>query len=170
MAEIYRETARYADAEPLFKRSLAIWEKALGPEHRDVAISLNNLATLYVNQGRYADAEPLYKRALAIKEKAFGADHPDVADTLNNVAILFASSGNSENALAYSRKATAAVIAHAATETTGAQRKEGAGGLVEQRTDYFVRHVANLAASARKRIEPKTELGREALIMAQWAI
>jgi hypothetical protein len=26
----------YADAEPLFRRALAILEKALGPEHRDV--------------------------------------------------------------------------------------------------------------------------------------
>ena len=92
-----------------------------------------------------------------------------MADTLNNLADLSTSSGNAESALAYSRKATAAIIAHAATETTGAQRKEGAGGLVEQRTDYFVRHVANLAAAAQKRLEPQSELGREALIMAQWA-
>ena len=38
---------RYADAEPLYKRSLAIREKALGPDHPDVATSLNNLAELY---------------------------------------------------------------------------------------------------------------------------
>ena len=37
----------YTDAEPLFQRSLAILEKALGPEHPDVAGSLNNLAELY---------------------------------------------------------------------------------------------------------------------------
>ena len=66
-------------------------------------------------------------------------------------------------------KRQAAVIAHAATETTGAQHKEGTGGLVEQRTDYFVRHVANLAAAAQKRLEPEAQLGREALVMAQWA-
>jgi tetratricopeptide (TPR) repeat protein len=39
--------ARYYEAEPLFKRSLAILEKALGPDHPDVASSLNNLALLY---------------------------------------------------------------------------------------------------------------------------
>ena len=54
-------------------------EKALGPEHPDVANSLNNLAALYQAQGRYAEAEPLYKRALAISEKALGPEHPDVA-------------------------------------------------------------------------------------------
>jgi tetratricopeptide (TPR) repeat protein len=64
-AELFKEAGRYADAEPLYKRALAIWEKALGPDHPDVAQSLNNLADLYSAQGRYADAEPLYKRALA---------------------------------------------------------------------------------------------------------
>jgi hypothetical protein len=46
---------RYADAEPLYKRSLAINERALGPDHPDVALSLNNLAQLYQAQGRYAN-------------------------------------------------------------------------------------------------------------------
>ena len=43
---------------------------ALGPEHPDVARSLNNLAGLYRAQGQYAKAEPLYQRALGIREKA----------------------------------------------------------------------------------------------------
>jgi CHAT domain-containing protein len=169
LAIVYCEQGKYADAEPLYQRSLAIKEKALGKDHPGVALTLDNLAAVYEAQSKYADAEGLYKRALAIKAKALGQDHPDVATTLNNLAILSASSGNGENALAYSRKATASVIAHAATETTGAQHKEGAGGLVEQRTDYFVRHVANLAAAARNRLEPEAELGREALTIAQWA-
>ena len=68
--------ARYAEAEPLCQRALAIREKAPGPEHPDTAESLNNLALLYRNQGRYGEAEPLYQRALAIKDKALGPDHP----------------------------------------------------------------------------------------------
>ena len=62
LAGLYQHQGRYADAEPLYKRSLAIYEKALGPDHPDVARSLNDLALLYAKQGRYADAEPLYKR------------------------------------------------------------------------------------------------------------
>ena len=72
------EEGQYADAIPLAERSLAIREKALGPDHPDVATALNNLAELYESQGRYAEAEPLYKRSLAIREKALGPDHPDV--------------------------------------------------------------------------------------------
>ena len=63
-----RNQGKYDEAEPLYQRALAIREKALGPDHPDVAESLNNLAELYSNQGKYAEAEPLYKRALAIDE------------------------------------------------------------------------------------------------------
>ena len=72
---------------------LAIGEKALGPDHPDVGIRLNNLAQLYHGQGRYAEAEPLYKRGLAITEKALGPDHPDVGIRLNNLALLYHDQG-----------------------------------------------------------------------------
>ena len=36
--------SRNTEAEPLLRRALAIREKALGPSHLDVAVSLNNLA------------------------------------------------------------------------------------------------------------------------------
>jgi CHAT domain-containing protein/Tfp pilus assembly protein PilF len=87
------EEGRYADAIPLAKEVLAIREEALGPDHLDVATSLNNLAGLYQQQGRYAEAEPLYKRSLTIREKARGPDHPDLATTLNNLALLYNDQG-----------------------------------------------------------------------------
>ena len=89
LAELYHAQGQYAQAEPLYKRALAIREKALGPDHPDVATSLNNLAALYRAQGQYAQAEPLFKRSLAIREKALGPDHPDVATSLNNLAKLY---------------------------------------------------------------------------------
>ncbi len=46
LAERDRAQGKYAEAEPLNKRALAIMEKALGPEHPGVATSLNNLALL----------------------------------------------------------------------------------------------------------------------------
>ena len=44
---LYSDQGRYAEAETLSKRSLAIREKILGPEHPDVATNLNNLAYFY---------------------------------------------------------------------------------------------------------------------------
>ena len=34
------------EAEPLYKRAVAVWEKALGPDHPNVASGLNNQAEL----------------------------------------------------------------------------------------------------------------------------
>lgn len=67
--QFYRE-GRFGDAIPVANEALAIREKALGPEHPDVAASLSNLGLLCLHQGRYAEAEPFLKRALAIYEKA----------------------------------------------------------------------------------------------------
>ena len=53
----------------MYERSLAIREKVLGPDHPNVAQSLNNLAGLYRDQGNSAAAEPLYQRAREIEAK-----------------------------------------------------------------------------------------------------
>jgi tetratricopeptide (TPR) repeat protein len=63
------QAGRYGEAEPLYRKALAAYEKALGPEHPDVAASLVNLAELYREQGRPDEAEPLYQRALVIQER-----------------------------------------------------------------------------------------------------
>jgi tetratricopeptide (TPR) repeat protein len=86
---MYDDQGRYAKAEPLFKRVLAIHEKVLGPENPEVATALNNLAVLYHDQDGYAEAERLHKRALAIREKALGPDHPDLASSFNNLALVY---------------------------------------------------------------------------------
>ena len=77
---------KYSQAESLYGRALVINEKALGPDHPDVALNLSNLAYLNVTQSQFAVAEPLHRRSLAIREKALGADHPFVAETLGNLA------------------------------------------------------------------------------------
>lgn len=80
---------KYSEAIPLAQRLMADLEKKFGPDNRDVAASLSNLALLYGNQGRDAEAEPLGKRALAILEKVHGLDSSEVAASLNNLAALY---------------------------------------------------------------------------------
>jgi long-chain acyl-CoA synthetase len=53
---LYASQRRYAEAEPLYRRSLGIYEARLGPEHPDVARTLVSLADLRVEQAQYADA------------------------------------------------------------------------------------------------------------------
>jgi tetratricopeptide (TPR) repeat protein len=106
-ARILKTLGRYAEAEPLYRRALAIDEKALGLKHPDVATSLNNLAGLLYKQGKYVEAEPLYRRALAIGEKTLGPDHPAVATRLNNLAGLLEAQGKYVEAEPLYRRALA---------------------------------------------------------------
>ena len=91
----YRQRAlgAYAPAQPLLERALAIYENALGPNHPDTALILNNFALLLQAQGDLVAARPLYDRALAIREKALGPDHPSTATNLNNLALLLQAQG-----------------------------------------------------------------------------
>ncbi len=70
LAVLYTDMGRYAEAEPLHQRSLAIREKALGPEHPEVATSLENYAALLRQTARADEAERLEARAKAIRAKS----------------------------------------------------------------------------------------------------
>ena len=88
LGEVLMEERKYAEAEELLWRALAICEKELGPDHHLTADDVNSLAVLFWNQGRQAEAEPLARRALAIKEKNLGANHPDLTCLLDNLANI----------------------------------------------------------------------------------
>ena len=96
LASLLQEKGDLAGAELLYERALTIWDKAEGPEYRNVAgglASLNNLAELYSAQGQYAEAEVLYERMLSIWEMKLGREHPNVALSLNNLAALYQTQG-----------------------------------------------------------------------------
>jgi tetratricopeptide (TPR) repeat protein len=107
LAMLYQAQGKFAEAEPLYERSLAMTEKTLGPEHPEVAQILNNLASLYQAWGKHADAEPLHVRALAIVEKALGPEHPDVAESLEKFAALLHKTGRDAEAAKMEARATA---------------------------------------------------------------
>ncbi len=69
LAGLYHDQGRYAEAEPLYKRSQAIWEKTLGPEHPHVATNLMNYAALLRKTGRSAEATRMEARAKAIRAR-----------------------------------------------------------------------------------------------------
>ena len=77
------QQGNYDGAVVAAKEALRVAEKTVGPDHPDVATSLNNLGKLYGVQGQYAQAETLYKRALTIREKALSSDHPAMAVCLS---------------------------------------------------------------------------------------
>ena len=75
VGQLLHNLARFKEAEPLYRRALAIDEAAHGPDHPNVATMLCNLAGLLEGQAKYEESEVLYRRALAIYEAARGPDH-----------------------------------------------------------------------------------------------
>jgi tetratricopeptide (TPR) repeat protein len=72
----------------MYTRALAGFEKALGAEHTDTLMTVNNLGTLYSNQGKLAEAEQMYKRALAGYEKALGLEHKSTIRLAQRLSTL----------------------------------------------------------------------------------
>ena len=89
LAQLKYRQKDLAQAEALFRRSLAIRERMLGGDHVGLVQNINNLAALHYTRGELAQAEPLFRRALEISEKTLGESHPDVAVTLSNLARLY---------------------------------------------------------------------------------
>ena len=94
----YFEDGRFAEAELLIKRALAIQVEALGPEHAMTASTLVDMGYMYSLQDRYAEAESLMQRALAIQEKAPDPDHVEIAFTLGGLATVCLSQGRDADA------------------------------------------------------------------------
>src|SRR5580658_7272973 len=88
-----RDQGNLAEAEAYLRRSLALRQKILGPEHPAVPQSMNHLANVLFEQERYAEAESLYRESLRMRKKTLGPEHRDVASSLSNLANLLTNTG-----------------------------------------------------------------------------
>jgi tetratricopeptide (TPR) repeat protein len=84
---------RLGEARNWFEFALRIARANVSPKHPNVAVSLNNLASVLHAEGQYAEARKLFERALAIEEEIFGPQHPSVAVSLNNLASVLHAEG-----------------------------------------------------------------------------
>jgi Tetratricopeptide repeat len=68
LAELYRAQGCYGEAEPLYKRDLAITEKARGPDHSDVGASVKNVRPVPYSVGQQRNT----KRGAILPERRSG--------------------------------------------------------------------------------------------------
>jgi hypothetical protein len=88
MIEAAQEAVAAGDfpaAERLLREAAALQESTLGPEHPDLATTLNNLAFVCERTNNVADAERNYRRAHAIAVTSLGPRHPFVATSIKNL-------------------------------------------------------------------------------------
>ena len=105
LMRLYMLSDRYEEASPLGERTLAILEKALGPDHPSIAGQLEVVATTYENRGRYAEAEVLRKRAIANIERNDGSESITFASALKGLGLLYGLQARNDEALALQLRA-----------------------------------------------------------------
>ena len=93
IADILHRNGRVAESLPLAERALAIFTELAPSGSADLAVSLNQVATIRQDLGRLAEAEPLFLRALDLQRGLHPGDHEAVSLALNNLALVRARRG-----------------------------------------------------------------------------
>jgi hypothetical protein len=87
------ETLHQDPSAALYRRAMAIREKALGPEHADTAAVMDNLTVLLQSSGDLSGAESLCRRCLDLPQRKLGLQHPVTLRTARLLASLVAKKG-----------------------------------------------------------------------------
>ncbi|CAF1063947.1 unnamed protein product [Adineta steineri] len=96
---------KYQEGLVFCKKSLIIRQKALPPNHPDLAKSYNNIGLVHYNMGNYPKALSYYEKDLGISQKSLPSNHPDLAKSYNNIGVVHNNIGNYPKALSSHEKA-----------------------------------------------------------------
>ena len=85
---LYWNQERYAEARPIFLRSLESIRRTHGDEHPYTAALMNNYGLLLLELEEYEESRAMLERALEIRLKLLPEDHRDITVTRKNLARL----------------------------------------------------------------------------------
>jgi len=83
---------------------MAMYRRLYGDKHKEIAISLENLALELQLKGDLEGANSTTRQALAMQRELLGNVHPDVAITLNNLAWVMYGQGDVRGAMGTERE------------------------------------------------------------------
>ena len=92
-AEQAAAAGNYSSAEELLREAAALQEQTLGPEHPDLANTLNNLGVVCEITDNPIDAEHYFRRAYTIATATLAPDHPFVVTSSKNLHDFCAARG-----------------------------------------------------------------------------
>ena len=92
------QAKKFDEAVATQKLALQDAKETFGPEHRNVAESLDNLSVYTQALGDNAEADRLYQRALAILEKALQPDDPYLAIFMDYLSDFYKKIGKTDTA------------------------------------------------------------------------
>ncbi|MDR3636244.1 MAG: CHAT domain-containing protein [Isosphaeraceae bacterium] len=84
---VYISTERFAEAEPLLRRSLAVAERQFGEQAKTMNV-VDHLGQALEGLGRLDEAEALFRRSLDTRTRLFGPASRQVSRSLENLSSL----------------------------------------------------------------------------------
>jgi len=146
-ANCLQNSARYSQAELLYRQALTIGKEVLGSQHPDIASCLSQLGWNYYLQGDFNKARQNSKQALEIREKVLGPEHPDTASSLNQLGVILRRLGDYTQAEQFYKRALTIYA-----QTTGLENSEAAFTLqnlgVLYRSQHFYIEAEKFASQA----------------------
>jgi CHAT domain-containing protein len=104
VGDLYFAARAYDQAEPWYRRALAIFEKQM-PDNAGIASPLSMLGKIKHARGHYEQAEIDLQRCLALREKDYGRDHPVTAQAIFALGKLAQDRGQLSAAVDYYQRA-----------------------------------------------------------------
>ncbi|CAF3592599.1 unnamed protein product [Adineta steineri] len=87
------------------QKALEIQKRILPSNHRDLAVTYDNIGSVYGKLEKHAIALSFHQKALEINEKVLPSNHPDLAINYNNIALIYKSMENYLEAISFLQKA-----------------------------------------------------------------
>ena len=76
----------YGDAETLFRETLEVHRRVLGPEHPDTLAVIGGMGSVIKQQGRHAESEAIFRKLLEVQRRVSGPEHPETLKSMHNLA------------------------------------------------------------------------------------
>ncbi|MGH9551017.1 MAG: tetratricopeptide repeat protein, partial [Terriglobales bacterium] len=102
-----RAVSKYALAEQVLGRAVALYEANGAGDKPEICYSLNHLALVYSIMDQHDAAQGCLDRAFKIQSEHLPAGHADLGDTLDHYSLIYHAQGNTPKAKETAEKALA---------------------------------------------------------------
>ncbi|HMO27080.1 MAG TPA: tetratricopeptide repeat protein, partial [Tepidisphaeraceae bacterium] len=110
-AQVLLDLQRPNEALPLLESAVPVFERELGPEHRDTLVVLGNQISALGGSGRIAQAAGQAETLLARTEKVLGSRHFDTLLMRHRVAVMHYKARQPDRALPFATSAVEGMLA-----------------------------------------------------------